>query len=83
MTVLHDHARFRYDEPDGVVTASLVCMLCLRQPISVVLVEGNDESVALCQCVECSSFTEVVLTPEQLLRILRTSRRGFALEIID
>lgn len=65
-----DVARFRTDDPDELVKASLACNLCL----GIAQVEwqlgddGYDPSVQ-CECHHCEAHWRVYLTPEQALRL--------------
>ena len=66
-----DTARFRADDPDELVLASLACPLCLRT--EEVLWEGSfdgdyDPSVE-CTCPHCDERWRVYLMPEQELRL--------------
>jgi hypothetical protein len=67
---LSDTARFRPDDPDTLVSASLVCPLCLRgDDIDWhASLEGYDPSVR-CRCPSCQEWWSVYLTPEQALRL--------------
>jgi hypothetical protein len=67
---LTDIARFRVDDPDALVTASLACPLCLRsEPVErhAVLEDGYDPSVD-CACPRCRIGWRVYLQPQQALR---------------
>jgi hypothetical protein len=65
-----DIARFRPDDPDTLVHASLACPVCLRSDD--VEWEGSlrgyDPSVQ-CWCPSCSQRWRVYLAPEQALRL--------------
>lgn len=67
--VLADTARFRPEDPDALVHASVACPFCLREDevdVSPAL-EGYDPSVqCLCRC--CHEGWRVYMTPEQSLR---------------
>jgi hypothetical protein len=69
MGLLADTARFRSDDPDALVSASLACPLCLRgdavewRPA----LEGHDPSVE-CGCPRCAVRWRVYLEPQQALR---------------
>jgi hypothetical protein len=68
--VLTDTARFRTNDPDSLVTASLACPLCLRSEQvewSAAFDDGYDSSVE-CSCPECSTRWRVYLQPLQALR---------------
>jgi len=65
-----DTARFRADDPDALVVASLTCPFCLRSE-SVdwdPALDGYDPSVE-CSCGRCDEAWTVYLTPEQALRL--------------
>jgi len=64
-----DTARFTSSDPEPLVAASLACGACLKRPVTVLLVEGDDVAVAISWCEVCGVATEVTLNPEQLLRI--------------
>jgi hypothetical protein len=70
MTLLADTARFRADDPDELVTASLACPLCLRSDEVQweAALEGYDPSVE-CHCPRCSERWRVYLAPHQALRL--------------
>lgn len=65
-----DTARFRADDPDILVTASLACPLCLRSgDVEWCLdADGYDPSVQ-CLCRPCNERWRVYLAPQQELRI--------------
>ncbi len=65
-----DTARFRAEDPDVLVVASLTCPFCLRSE-SVdwdAALDGYDPSVE-CSCGRCDETWRVYLTPEQALRL--------------
>jgi hypothetical protein len=69
-TTIHDDtARFRPDDPDELVTASLACPICLRtDDVSwEAALEGYDPSVE-CRCPRCQERWRVYLVPDQALR---------------
>jgi hypothetical protein len=69
-TTLHDDtARFRPDDPDELVTASLACPICLRSDdVSwEAALQGYDPSVE-CRCQRCQERWRVYLVPDQALR---------------
>jgi hypothetical protein len=70
MVTLADTARFRPDDPDALVEASLACPICLRtEDIECDdALEGYDPSVQ-CRCPSCAEQWRVYLTPEQALRL--------------
>jgi hypothetical protein len=65
-----DTARFRADDPDVLVTASLACPLCLHgEDVEWhLLADGYDPSVQ-CLCRSCNERWRVYLAPQQELRI--------------
>jgi hypothetical protein len=67
---LADIARFRPDDPDVLVQASLACPVCLRseQVAWDEALEGYDPSIR-CECVSCQRQWSVYLAPEQALRL--------------
>ena len=70
MTALADTARFRANDPDELVTASLACPLCLRSEDVEwhAALEGYDPSVE-CSCPRCQRRWRVFLQPLQALRL--------------
>jgi hypothetical protein len=69
MAQLADVARFRADDPDALVTASLACPICLRSEEVQweAAVDGYDPSVQ-CRCPTCEERWRVYLAPQQALR---------------
>jgi hypothetical protein len=69
MAQLADVARFRADDPDALVTASLACPICLRSEEVQweAAVDGYDPSVE-CRCPTCEERWRVYLAPQQALR---------------
>ncbi len=67
--MLADTARFRADDPDPLVRASLACPICLRdeQVEWAAALEGYDPSVE-CRCPDCDERWRVFLAPQQALR---------------
>ena len=65
-----DTARFRADDPDVLVTASLACPICLREEdVEWRLdADGYDPSVQ-CLCRPCNERWRVYLAAQQALRI--------------
>jgi hypothetical protein len=65
-----DVARFRPDDPDELVKASLACNFCLHvAEVDWRLAgDGYDPSVQ-CECHRCEAHWRVYLTPEQALRL--------------
>jgi hypothetical protein len=70
MALLADVARFRADDPDALVTASLACPICLRSEEVEweAALDGYDPSVQ-CRCPTCDERWRVYLAPQQALRI--------------
>lgn len=64
-----DTARFRPDDPDALVAASLACPICLRteEVRWEAALEGYDPSVE-CLCPACQERWRVYLAPQQALR---------------
>jgi hypothetical protein len=78
MTPLADVARFRADDPDALVTASLACPICLRSEEIEweAALDGYDPSVQ-CRCPDCEARWRVYLEPQQALRFgLMDDRAG-------
>ena len=70
MTPLADVARFRPDDPDALVWASLACPVCLRSDGVqwTGALDGYDPSIR-CECAPCQQQWSVYLVPEQALRL--------------
>jgi hypothetical protein len=70
MSRLADTARFRTDDPDELVMASLACPVCLCSGAVAWELEadGYDPSVE-CFCESCEQPWRVYLTPDQALRV--------------
>jgi hypothetical protein len=70
VAVLADTARFRADDPDSLVNASLACPICLgsEQVAWEAALEDYDPSVE-CWCPRCQALWRVYLAPQQALRI--------------
>jgi hypothetical protein len=71
ITLVSDTARFRPDDPDELVEASLACPLCLRSDEVVweaAFGDGWDPSVE-CRCPSCDERWRVYLDPFQTLRL--------------
>lgn len=76
--MLVDTARFREDDPDALVTASLACPICLHSDDVEwdAGLEGYDPSVE-CRCPRCEERWRVYLAPHQVLRVgLMPGRTG-------
>lgn len=67
---LTDRARYAVEDADEVVAAATACPLCLRTAPAVEVVEGDNGGVALCHCLRCLNVSELLLTREQLLRLV-------------
>ena len=69
MPMLADTARFRTDDPDALVRASLACPICLgsEQVEWAAALAGHDPSVE-CRCPYCQERWRVFLAPQQALR---------------
>jgi hypothetical protein len=67
--MLADTARFRADDPDALVVASLACPICLGSEDVEwhAALEGYDPSVE-CRCPHCDERWRVYLEPQQALR---------------
>ena len=68
---LADTARFRADDPDELVIASLACPICLHSgevAWDLETTDGYDPS-ARCVCRRCEEPWRVYLTPDQALRL--------------
>jgi hypothetical protein len=68
--MLAETARFRMDDPDPLVTASLACPVCLHSDEVQweAALEGYDPSVE-CRCPRCAQQWRVYLAPDQALRL--------------
>jgi hypothetical protein len=69
MVELADTARFRPDDPDALVAASLACPICLcsEEVRWEAALEDYDPSVE-CRCPVCNERWRVYLAPQQALR---------------
>lgn len=69
MVQLADTARFRADDPDPLVRASLACPICLRgdEVEWSAALEDYDPFVE-CRCPDCHERWRVYLAPQQALR---------------
>lgn len=67
--MLADTARFRADDPDALVIASLACPICLAGDVVEwhAALDGYDPSVE-CRCPRCEERWRVYLEPQQALR---------------
>ena len=70
VVLLADTARFRTDDPDALVRASLACPMCLRSDDLEwhAALDGYDPSVE-CRCPRCEESWRVYLEPQQALRL--------------
>jgi hypothetical protein len=70
MGKLADTARFRPDDPEALVTASLACPICLgsEEVRWAAALEDYDPSVE-CWCPKCEQRWRVYLAAEQALRV--------------
>jgi hypothetical protein len=70
IVALADTARFRPDDPDALVAASLACPVCLHGDGVRCddTLDGYDPSVG-CACAVCDTRWRVYLRPEQALRL--------------
>jgi DNA-directed RNA polymerase subunit M/transcription elongation factor TFIIS len=75
LTLLADTARFRTDDPEELVMASLACPMCLSSAAVEWRLEdeGYDPSVE-CTCDRCEQTWRVYMTPLQSLRASLISR---------
>ena len=76
VSMLVDTARFRADDPDELVIASLACPICLQteEVEWEAALEGYDPSVQ-CLCPHCEESWRVYLAPQQALRFGLTLAR--------
>lgn len=64
-----DTARFRVEDPDELVAASLVCRYCLRTASDADIATGDRGAVVRCYCPAGCRATDVALDREQVLRL--------------
>jgi hypothetical protein len=70
MALLADTARFRADDPDELVSASLACPLCLRyEEIEWHAALTDYDPSVECRCPHCDERWRVYLAPHQVLRL--------------
>ena len=70
MAGLTDTARFRSDDPDELVLASLACPVCLGgDDVDWELEPDGYDPSALCDCRHCEQSWRVYMTPYQALRL--------------
>ncbi len=68
--MLADTARFRADDPDVLVTASLACPICLRgEDVRWAAALDGYDPFAECHCPSCEHSWRVYLAPDQALRL--------------
>ena len=68
--ILADTARFRTDDPDSLVIASLACPICLRSdPVRWEAVLSGHDPCVQCECPACHERWSVYLAPQQALRL--------------
>ena len=70
MRDLADLARFRPEDPDELVAASLACPICLSgTEIHWQLEADGYDPSARCECRQCEQSWRVYMTPHQALRL--------------
>ncbi len=72
MRGLTDVARFRAEDPDEVVTASLACPFCLGgDEVAWALDSERDryDAAVRCECGRCEQSWKVYVAPDQMLRL--------------
>jgi hypothetical protein len=70
MGPLADTARFRADDPDELVAASLACPICLHSGnVEWDLDPDGYDPSAQCLCRRCDESWSVFVTPDQALRL--------------
>jgi hypothetical protein len=70
MAGLADTARFRADDPDELVVASLACPICLGSAeVEWDLEPDGYDPSARCECQHCEQAWRVYMTPYQALRL--------------
>jgi hypothetical protein len=75
---LSDTARFRTDDPDELVAASLVCPLCLHaDDVDWELEPDVYDPSAQCNCRRCEETWRVYMTPYQALRLALMTARAY------
>jgi len=62
-------ARFRVEDRDEVVAASLACRFCLRHTVVADIDRDDFGGIARCHCSVCHATTAIALTHEQVLRL--------------
>jgi hypothetical protein len=72
-----DTARFRSDDPEELVMASLVCPVCLSSAeVEWRLEDESYDPSVQCVCERCDQCWRVYMTPHQSLRIGLLNRPG-------
>ena len=67
---LSDVARFRQDDPDELVIATLACPVCLGgEQVRWELQTGGYDPSVQCACPHCEQTWSVFVTPQQELRL--------------
>jgi hypothetical protein len=70
MDGITDTARFRSDDPDELVSASLACPICLHEDqLELALESDRYDPSACCHCRRCERGWRVYVTPLQELRL--------------
>ncbi len=70
VSALADTARFRTDDPDELVIASLACPICLHSAdVEWKLEADGYDPFVQCQCRRCEEPWRVYMTPYQTLRL--------------
>jgi len=66
---IRDCARFRVEDHDEIVAASLACRFCLRTAVAVDVDRDEFGGVARCHCQVCRAITTITLDHDQVLRL--------------
>ena len=64
-----EHARFKVEDSDELVAASLVCRFCLRTAAQLVIDRDDFGGSARCYCPVCAATTNVTMDHDQVLRL--------------
>lgn len=75
-------AGFSSSDPDSLVEASLACQICLRTPVLVLVVDGEDPR-AFAHCPVCATPTEVLLTTAQAGRLVLAPPTGPSVQLVS
>jgi hypothetical protein len=78
---LDDVARFAPNESEVLCEAAFACPVCLHRPAMVLLVESDDGGAARCLCANCDVTWSVLMTAEQLLRIVLAPPDALAIQV--